>query len=101
MFIEDLDEFLYHVDRMMLQLKRSRKLEQLAGLMVGGMSGMKDNSISFGKTAEEIIMEAVQEYNYPVCFNFPAGHIDENMAFYLGRRARLQVKKGKVQFNYI
>jgi muramoyltetrapeptide carboxypeptidase len=101
LFIEDLDEFLYHVDRMMLQLKRSRKLEQLAGLMVGGMSDMKDNSISFGKTAEEIIMEAVQEYNYPVCFNFPAGHIDENMAFYLGRRARLQVKKGKVQFNYI
>lgn len=100
LFIEDLDEFLYHVDRMMLQLKRSRKLEQLAGLIVGGMSDMKDNSISFGKSAEEIIMEAVSDYSFPVCFNFPAGHIDENMAFYLGRRARLKVEKNKVQFNY-
>ncbi|HQQ93072.1 MAG TPA: LD-carboxypeptidase [Bacteroidia bacterium] len=100
LFIEDLDEFLYHVDRMMLQLKRSRKLEQLAGLMVGGMSDMKDNSISFGKSAEEIVMEAVEEYAYPVCFNFPAGHIDENMAFYLGRRARLRVGREKVQFLY-
>lgn len=100
LFIEDLDEFLYHVDRMMLQLKRSRKLEQLAGLIVGGMSDMKDNSISFGKSAEEIILEAVKEYNYPVCFNFPAGHIDENMAFYLGRRARLKVERNRVQFYY-
>ena len=100
LFIEDLDEFLYHVDRMMLQLKRSRKLEQLAGLIVGGMSDMKDNSISFGKSAEEIIMEAVEEYAYPVCFNFPAGHIDENMAFYLGRRARLQVEPNNVNFLY-
>lgn len=100
LFIEDLDEFLYHVDRMMMQLKRSRKLEQLAGLIVGGMSDMKDNSISFGKTAEEIIMEAVEEFNYPVCFNFPAGHIDENMAFYLGRKAKLKVSKNKVQFYY-
>ncbi len=100
LFIEDLDEFLYHVDRMMLQLKRSRKLEQLAGLMVGGMSEMKDNSISFGKSAEEIIMDAVSEYNYPVCFNFPAGHIDENMAFYIGRRARLEIINHKVNFYY-
>jgi muramoyltetrapeptide carboxypeptidase len=101
LFIEDLDEFLYHVDRMMLQMKRSKKLENLAGLMVGGMSDMKDNSISFGKTAEEIILEAVEEYAYPVCFNFPAGHIDENMALYLGRRARLEVSKDKVQFFYL
>jgi len=100
LFIEDLDEFLYHVDRMMLQLKRSRKLEQLAGLMVGGMSDMKDNSISFGKTAEEIILDAVKEYSYPVCFDFPAGHIDENMAFYIGRRARLEIKNHKVNFYY-
>ena len=100
LFIEDLDEFLYHVDRMMLQLKRSGKLEHLAGLIVGGMSELKDNSISFGKTVEEIILDSVKDYTYPVCFNFPAGHIDENMAFYLGRRARLEVKANNVQFYY-
>lgn len=101
LFIEDLDEFLYHVDRMMLQLKRSGKLKNLAGLIVGGMSEMKDNSISFGQNAEEIIFDAVKEYNYPVCFNFPAGHIDENMAFYLGKTARLHVTKDNVQFYYL
>lgn len=101
LFIEDLDEFLYHVDRMMLQLKRSGKLKNLAGLIVGGMSEMKDNSISFGQNAEEIIFDAVQEYNYPVCFNFPAGHIDENMAFYLGKPAHLEVTETAVEFRYL
>lgn len=101
LFIEDLDEFLYHVDRMMLQLKRSGKLKDLAGLIVGGMSEMKDNSISFGKNAEEIIFDAVSEYNYPVCFNFPAGHIDENMAFYLGKPGHLEVGEDFVKFYYL
>ena len=101
LFIEDLDEFLYHVDRMMLQMKRSDKLKGLAGLIVGGMSEMKDNSISFGKNAEEIIFDAVQSYSYPVCFNFPAGHIDENIAFYLGKIATLEVTKTTVQFYYL
>lgn len=101
LFIEDLDEFLYHVDRMMLQLKRSGKLKNLAGLIVGGMSEMKDNSISFGKNAEEIIFDAVEEYNYPVCFNFPAGHIEENMAFYLGKPALLEVTNETVNFKYL
>lgn len=101
LFIEDLDEFLYHVDRMMLQLKRSGKLKDLAGLIVGGMSEMKDNSISFGKNAEEIIHDAVASYDYPVCFNFPAGHIEENMAFYLGKPALLEVTPERVDFNYL
>src|ERR1017187_6931867 len=74
LFIEDLDEYLYHIDRMMINLKRSGKLGNLAGLVVGGMTGMKDNAIPFGKTAEEIILDAVKDYNFPVCFNFPAGH---------------------------
>lgn len=100
LFIEDLDEFLYHVDRMMLQMKRSRKLKNLAGLIVGGMSDMKDNSISFGKNAEEIIHDAVSEFNYPVCFNFPAGHIDENMALYLGEKGHLEVSERDVKFYY-
>lgn len=101
LFIEDLDEQLYHVDRMILQLKRSRKLENLKGLVVGGMSDMKDNAIPFGKTAEEIIKDAVKEYNYPVCFNFPAGHIEKNMALYLGKKAHLRVTKNKAVLEYL
>ncbi|MBL7912431.1 MAG: LD-carboxypeptidase [Bacteroidia bacterium] len=100
LFIEDLDEQLYHVDRMMLQLKRSGKLKHLKGLIVGGMSDMKDNAIPFGKTAEEIVLDAVKEYDYPVCFNFPAGHIEKNMAIYLGKKARLEVTKNKVELSY-
>lgn len=91
LFIEDLDEYLYHVDRMMLNLKRSGKLSHLKALIVGGMTDMKDNAIPFGKTAEEIILEAVAEYNYPVCFGFPAGHIDTNFALYFGKKAKLKI----------
>jgi muramoyltetrapeptide carboxypeptidase len=91
LFIEDLDEYLYHIDRMMINLKRSGKLKGLAGLVVGGMTDMKDNEIPFGKTAEEIIMDAVKEYNYPVCFNVPAGHIDKNFALIFGRKVNLEV----------
>lgn len=91
LFIEDLDEYLYHIDRMMLNLKRSGKLSNLAGLIVGGMTDMKDNTIAFGKTAEEIIMDNVKEYNYPVCFGFPAGHVEKNKALILGRKVELEV----------
>ena len=84
LFIEDLDEYFYHIDRMILQLKRSGKLKHLKGLIVGGMTDMKDNAILFGKNVEEIILDAVKEYNYPVCFGFPAGHIDRNLALKLG-----------------
>lgn len=101
LFIEDLDEYLYHIDRMMLQLKRSGKLKNLKGLIVGGMTEMKDNKIPFGKTAEEIISEAVSEYSYPVCFNFPAGHIERNLALYIGKDVRLSVNQTKSTLNYL
>lgn len=91
LFIEDLDEYLYHIDRMMLNLKRSGKLDHLAGLIVGGMTDMKDNTIPFGKTAEEIITDAVKKYDYPVCFNFPGGHVEKNLALYFGRKVKLKV----------
>ena len=100
MFIEDLDEQLYHIDRMMLQLKRSGKLKHLKALVVGGMSDMKDNAVPFGKTAEEIVWDAVKEYKFPVCFNFPAGHIEKNMAIYFGKQTRLLVQKNKVSLSY-
>lgn len=100
LFIEDLDEYLYHIDRMMMNLKRSGKLENLAGLIVGGMSDMKDNAVPFGKNAEEIILDAVKEYNFPVCFNFPAGHIDRNLALIFGRKISLSVSdKTTISFN--
>ena len=91
LFIEDLDEYLYHIDRMMVSLKRYGKLSELAGLVVGGMTDMKDNQIPFGKNAEEIILDAVKEYNYPVCFSFSAGHIDRNLAIVLGKKVVLNV----------
>lgn len=100
LFIEDLDEYLYHIDRMMMQLKLSGKLSHLKGLIVGGMSDMKDNAIPFGKSAEEIIIDTVSEYNYPVCFNFPAGHIDENMALYLGKKVILKVDDFKTEIKF-
>ncbi|MBI3519830.1 MAG: LD-carboxypeptidase [Bacteroidetes bacterium] len=91
LFIEDLDEYLYHIDRMMMQLKLSGKLKHLKGLIVGGMTDMKDNAIPFGKFPEEIILDAVKDYDYPVCFDFPAGHIDRNLAMYFGREVELNV----------
>jgi muramoyltetrapeptide carboxypeptidase len=91
LFIEDIDERLYHLDRMMINLKRSGKLQDLAGLIVGGMTDMSDNAVPFGKTAEEIIMEHVSEFDYPVCFNFPAGHIADNRAVVLGKVTKMIV----------
>jgi len=93
LFLEDLDEYLYHIDRMMIQLKRSGKLAGLRGLVVGDFSDMKDNTVPFGKTAEEIILDAVQEYKYPVCFGFPAGHGTKNYPLFLGREIELSVKE--------
>lgn len=91
LFIEDLDEYLYHIDRMMMNLKRSGKLGQLAGLVIGGMSQMRDNTVPFGKTAEQIITDAVKDYKYPVLLGFPAGHQDKNMPLIFGREAMLDV----------
>ena len=93
LFLEDLDEYLYHVDRMMMNLKRSGKLANLKGLIVGGMTRMNDNTIPFGKSANQIISEAVKEYAYPICFDFPAGHLDKNLALVMGRRLRMKVDK--------
>jgi muramoyltetrapeptide carboxypeptidase len=91
LFLEDLDEYLYHIDRMMMNLKRSGKLSQLKGLLVGGLTEMKDNAIPFGKSAEEIVREAVNEYDFPVAFGFPAGHVDRNLALSLGSNVLLKV----------
>lgn len=90
LFIEDLDEYLYHIDRMMMNLKRTGKLNQLAALVVGGMSDMNDNAIPFGKTAEEIILEHAQEFEYPIYFGFQAGHQKVNVAMRFGMHAEIK-----------
>ncbi len=91
LFIEDLDEYLYHIDRMMMNLKLSGKLLKLAGMIVGGMTQMNDNKVPFGKTAYEIIKEHTEEYDFPVCFGFPAGHFPDNRTLILGREIELEV----------
>ena len=93
LFIEDLDEYLYHIDRMLQNLKRNGMLDQLEGLIIGGMTKMHDNDISFGQSAEEIILSICDDYNYPIVFNFPAGHIKDNRALILGRKAELIISK--------
>ena len=84
LFIEDLDEYLYHIDRMMMGLKRAGKLANLKALMVGAFSDMHDNTIPFGMTAKEIIYEKVKEYGYQIIWDVSAGHIDKNLAIVLG-----------------
>ncbi|NOX47089.1 MAG: LD-carboxypeptidase [Chlorobi bacterium] len=93
LFIEDVGEHLYRLDRMMWQLKRAGKLNKLAGLIVGGLTEMKDNETPFGKTPHEIISDCVKDYGYPVCFGFPAGHQDDNRAMVFGRKVRLTVNE--------
>ncbi len=93
LFIEDLDELLYHVDRMVQNLRLAGWFKELAGLIVGGMSDMRDKNPDdpFGKTAERIIADALGDTTYPVCFGFPAGHIDDNRALVFGKKAKLSV----------
>lgn len=101
LFLEDLDEYLYHIDRMMVHLDRSGKLENLAGLIVGDMSDMKDTVVPFGKTAYEIILEHTGKYNYPVCYGFPVGHEPLNLALVCGREAKLEVNEQGAVLRYV
>lgn len=99
LFIEEVDEYIYHIDRMMIALKRAGMLKQLKGLVVGGLTKINDNPDPFGKTAEEVILEAVSDYDYPVCFGFPAGHFDDNRAIIINRTAHLSVSNDCVIFD--
>ena len=100
LFIEDLDEYLYHIDRMMLNLKRNGYFDNLKGLIVGSMSEMNDNTIPFGKTAKEIIFEICKYYDFPVCFDFPAGHVDDNRSLIMGRTIQLAVDSRQSTVNF-
>jgi len=95
LFMEDVGEYLYNIDRMMYQLKRNGKLAKLVGLNVGGFTEMKDTERPFGQNAYEIIRDGVSEYNYPVCFGFPVSHEKENYALKIGVGYKLRVGKNK------
>ena len=101
LFIEDVGEHEYSVDRMMRTLKRKGKLAKLKGLVVGAFNELGKESIYFGQSPEEVITELVAEYEYPVCFHFPCGHIDDNRAMVLGKDVSLSVNENDIIFKYL
>jgi len=92
LFIEDIDEYLYHIDRMMLNFLLSGSLNNIKGLIVGGFTDLKDNAIPFGRKPEEIISEMVGKFKFPVAFSFPAGHQNDNRTLIFGRQMQLSVE---------
>ena len=91
LFIEDVGEQLYNVERMLLQLKRAGKLSKLKGLVVGGFTSNKDTDRPFGKNIEQVIYDVVREFKFPICFGFPISHEKENVAIIVGGTYRLEV----------
>lgn len=93
LFIEDIDEYLYHIERMMYSIKRAGKLKGLKALIVGGMTDMNDHETPFGKNCEQIIKDVCSGYDFPILFNIPAGHIADNRTLILGATATVQITK--------
>lgn len=100
LFIEDLDEYLYHIDRMMQNLKRNGYFESLKGLIVGSMADMHDNEIPFGQNEVGIIMEITKAYDIPVCFYFPSGHQKDNRTLILGKEVEFEVNADEVILDF-
>jgi muramoyltetrapeptide carboxypeptidase len=94
LLIEEIDEYFYKVDRMLTQLKRAGKFSRLKGLVVGYMTDIKNGELTFASSVEEVVLNAVKDYNFPVTFKFPSGHENPNIAWIEGGRARLSVLKG-------
>ena len=101
LFIEDVGEYEYHIDRMLLNLKRNGYFEKCKGLIIGGISDIRENDVAFGKTVEEIVLDAVKEYDFPVSFDFPAGHVRDNRTLILGREISLLVKENKAVVKFL
>lgn len=100
-FIEDVGEHEYAIDRMLRMLKRAGKLKNLKGLIIGAFSDISEEKIPFGQTAYQVIWDIVAAYNYPVCFNFPTGHIENNLCMILGAEIELNIETNHVNFKYI
>jgi muramoyltetrapeptide carboxypeptidase len=101
LFIEDVGEYIYNIDRMMYQLKRNGKLDDLAGLIVGKFTDMKDTMIPFGTSVQKAISDIVKDYDYPVCFDFPVSHDKENYALKIGVEYKLSVSSTLVSLKEI
>lgn len=101
LFIEDLAEHLYHIDRMLYTLQKSGVLDQIKGLIVGGFSDLEDTDVPFGKTLEQIILGHFTYNKIPICFDFPAGHIADNQAIILGAAIELEVNGNKCLLHYL
>ena len=96
LFLEDLDEYLYHIDRMMINLRRNGIFERINGLIIGSFNAMNDNDVAFGKTAYEIIKDLVEQYDLPIYFGFPAGHEVDNYPLLLGEEVVMKVNDGRL-----
>ncbi len=96
LFLEDISEYLYHLDRMLYSFKLGGVFEKISGLVIGQFTDMKDNEIPFGETIEEMILKHVKDYGYPVAFNFPSGHIETNFPLILGDFVELNVQEDEV-----
>ena len=101
LFIEDLDEYLYHIDRMMQNLKRNNYFNEVKAIIVGGMTDMHDNQIPYGQDAYGIIKTIAAQNNIPLCFDFPAGHVKDNKSLYLGKKIRLHITQQNVTLTYL
>jgi muramoyltetrapeptide carboxypeptidase len=100
LFIEDVGEYLYHIDRMMISLKNANKLSTIKALLVGGMTDMNDNTVPFGKTPEQIISEHCHEYNFPVIFGVPSGHFEDNRALLLGEDCSVECENNSIKITF-
>lgn len=100
LFMEDLDEYLYHIDRMMMNLKRSGLFKGCVGILVGGMSDMNDNKTPYGQTAKEIILQQTKDLRIPIIFGVPAGHIDRNLAITFNRKTSLLISDLKAKLSF-
>lgn len=99
--IEEIDEYLYKLDRMMVQLKRAGKLNNLNGLIVGYMTDIKDTELKFGETVEGIILNHTSSFQFPIAFNFPVGHENPNQAWIHGAAAQLDVTEHNSRLSYL
>ena len=101
LFIEEVDEYLYHFERMLISLDRCGFLSNISGIIVGQMTSMHDNEIGFGKELNQIVFDITEKYNYPKCFDFPLGHIKENTPIVVGSKVRLSVAKDYTTLSYL
>ena len=100
LIIEEIEEYRYKIDRMLTQLKRADKLKSLAGLVVGHFTNIQDTELSFALTVEELILDAVKQYDFPIAFGFPSGHENPNLAWRHGAEATLTVNSDSTSLRF-